>query len=674
MTKAADMSVPVALPGSAPAPTGGAAEKAPKTGGGLPFDPFRVVSALLQRWIWIVAAGAVLAVAGGCTAYYMVKPQFTAAAQLMREEATGTFRASELGEPFRPRQLAVPTLVSLMRSAVVLQRVSERTQPRLSPREILGGLTITPERNTDLITITFKSSRSGEAAMRVLNVYGAEIVRMTRDMQAQEATEVNRLLKQQLTKADDDLRTLNTELLTFSREAGLISADKEIDAYLRKLGELDLRYESTRIEYETLDLKITALEKELAEHNPLAERLQSARERLADLRALFKDANPLVAEQQERVTAAEKQLAEASGKPIAPPRQGESGIATSFYQDLHTLRTQKEVLAAQLDKLKSVRAGTDERLRALPEKGMQYARIKARQQSLEAAQSILASRQREAQLYEENPLGYYRFFETRPDQVDVAGRGRKVLVLATAGGFAGAGLAFLLVALIELLDDRIKTLADVRRVTRLPVLARLPDLAELDAVAQSTWAFRTWMALQAQLQSGPDRALVCGVAASSAAEGCSTWLELLGHAAAQREGRVLVVTNRTPRNGVTVDLDEALRLPDHVRPEPGSPLWLFLPGSWRWDAGTRAQWQAALAQWRSLPGLVVLIEITGVDQPETLLFAESLTQLVWLVGSRQAHTGETRHRLEVLRHAKCHLAGVVVNRTRPLIPWVPQLV
>ncbi len=657
---------------AAPVPPTETASAPPASAGvGLPFDPWRIVAAVLRRWHWILLSGAALAVAGGTAGYFEFDPVFTASAQLMRQEPGGTFRASEIGEPFQPRQLSVPTLVSFMKSPAVLQRVSEQTQPRLSPLAILSGLTITPERNTDLITVAFKSTRSGPTAMRVLNIFGVEVVRFTRDLQRQEAADVDRLLTKQLAKADDDLREVNGELLTFSKSAGVVDVDKEIDAYLRKLGDLDMKYESTRIDHDTLDLRIAALEKELAAHNPLADRVQAARDRLADLRTQYTDANPLVADQKDRVAELEKQLSEAAGKPVAPPREGESGLATSFYEELFTLKTQKDVLAAQLEKLKAVRASVDDRLRALPEKGMQYARIKARQQSLETAQSLLASRQREAQLYEDNPLGYYRFFDAKPDQVEIAGRGKKILLLAVAGGVLGAFVCLAFVALAESFDDRLKTVADVRRATKLPVLARLPELESLDAVAQANWAFRTWMALEAKLSATPNRTIVCGLLAAGEGEGRSTWLELLGRAASQREGAVLVLTNAAPRNGQVVDLDEALAAPASIPNEAGSPTWLLAPVQWRWDASRRRQWQAALEVWRRTPGLVVLVELTAADQPDTLLMAESLPQLIWLTASGQARAQQTAERLDLLRHARCQFAGVVINRARPLFPRIP---
>ena len=662
---------PANVPSSSPVASAssavGSTSSAP-AGFELPFDPLRLVAAILRKWHWILLSAVLPALLGGAAGYFKFESHFTASTQLMRQEMSGSFRSSESGETFKPRQVSVPTLVSLMKSATLLQRVSEQTQPRLAPRAILGDLTITPERNTDLITVTFRSARSAEAALRVLNTLGAEVVKMVRDMQAQEAADVNRLYKQQIAKGDEDLRRINQELLAFAKEAGLVSVDKEMDARLGRLGSLDFRYETLRIDYETLDLRIQALEKELTQHNPLAERLDAAKEKLAGLRSQFTDANPAVADQIDRVAELERMLPDAGVKQILPPRQGESAMAASFYQELLTLRTQKEVLAAQLEKLKAVRVTEDAKLRELPEKGMQYARIKAREQSVAAAQALLASRQREAQLYEENPPGYYKYFEAKPDQVEIAGRGKKLMMVSAGGGVLGLFLSVAFVCLIESMDDRIKTIADAKRATKLPLLAALPDFAGMDAVAQADWAFRTWMALQARLAGGPNQSLVCGITAAADGEGCSTWVELLARAAAQRENPILAVIDRQPLNGVTTDLAAALGAPAEVVRKAGSVTWLVTPQGFRWDPDRRRQWWIALEEWQKTPGLVLLLEIKSVEQPETLLLAERIPQLIWLSGGSLGRVRLTMQRLEILRHAKCRFVGMVFNREKKLFP------
>lgn len=622
----------------------------------------------MLRWRLVLILGVVFAGFGGGAGLLKLTTSYKAGAQLMRQESSANFRASELGEPFKPRQLSVPTFVGFMKSPAVLQRVAEQAQ--MPARAIAEGLTILPERNTDLITLGFTSTRSAQAAARVLNVFGSEVVRLTKDMQSQEAAEVNRLLKRQLAKAEDDLRAVNRERLDFSRQAGLINVDKEIDAYLRSLGELDMRYETTRIEHETLDLKTSALERELGASNPQAERVEVAREKLAELLQQFTEANPVVQEQKAALVEMEARLKDSAARPIAPPRQGESSLATSFYAELVNLKTHKQVIAAQLEQIRVVRSGVEEKLRGLPEKGMELARIKARQQSLETSQSLLASRQREAQLYEENAFGYYRFFDARLEEVEVAGRSTKLVLLSFGGGVLGVLLGITFVCLVESLDDRIKTVADLKRVTRLPLLATLPLLDSLDAVAQANWAFRTWLALQSRLTLDPRRAVICGFVASNGHEGCSSWVELLGRAASQRNERVLIVTNRAPINGCTLPLAEALSRPEAVTSTPGNPQWLLAPPEWRWDAASRLQWREALATWSRPSGLVVLVELTAADQPDTLLFADELPQLIWLAGSGMARGRDTSQILQSFQHSGCRFAGAVLNREVKLFPWL----
>jgi len=638
-----------------------------KAGVSLPFDPLRLVAALLRRWLVILGAGVVVGALGCVTGFLKFKAEYKAVAQLLRQERSDTFRSSELGDPFKPRQLSVSTLVSFMKSPAILQRASEQAQ--LSAKAIAGGLIVAPERNTDLINLSFKTIRSAQTAVRVLNVFGNEVVRLTRDMQAQEAAEMNRLLKRQLAKAEDDLRVANKEQLDFSRQAGLINVDKEIDAYLRSLGDLDMKFETIRIEHDTLDLKIRALERELEANNPLTEHLQVAREKLTELLQQYTEANPLVEEQKAVVADLEKRFKETGIKPIAPPRQSEGGLAIGFYTELLSLKTQKEVTAAQLEQLKSVRSGVEDKLRGLPEKGMQLARIKARQQLLEIAQSLLAGRQHEAQLYEENALGYYRFFESKLDEVEVTGRGKKLILLTVAGGVLGVFFVAAFVCLVESLDDHIKTAADLKRITRLPLLGTLPVLDALDAVAQSNWAFRTWLALQTRLAAGPRRETVCGFVSAAGREGCSTWVELLARAAGQRNENVIAVLNRAPINGSTMPLDEALANPSAVSTSPGQPQWLITPAGWSWDAGRRRQWKSALEIWSHSARLVVLVELTAADQPETLLLAEELPQLIWLSGSGVARGRETGERLQTFQHAGCRFAGAVLNHEVKLFPW-----
>ena len=512
--------------GNTPAP---AASSAPRPASGPAVDPLRVLGALVRGWKTIVLGGVVVCGLGYGIGRLKFGALYTATANLMRQEAAGTYRVAETADSVKPRQLSTPTVVSLMKSPTLLQRVSTQTHPPLTARAIAGGLTITPERNTDLIHVSFQSTRSPQNAVGTLNLIGAEVVRLTRDMQVQEAANANKFLKDQLHKADEDLREVNQQLLTFVNEAGLIDADRELDTDLRLLDDLNRRAENLRLDLESLELRLHALETELAHHNPIADRLLTARDRLKDLHQRLGETNALVEQQISQIAILEQELSAVFSKNNIP-REGEIGIAAAFYKDLLPLQSQRAVLTAEFEKTKSAREALAAKLHTRPQQRLEYARLRARRQSLESAQALLAGRQRETQFYEENPPGYYRFFEAKLEDVETSGRRKKWLFAAIIGGVLGVLGSVVFVGLREIFDDRLKTAGDVRRVSQLPLLATLPDLATLDEAAQAHWASRAWPVLRSQLALDGEAGIVFGIGAASRGEGCTTWIQLLAAA------------------------------------------------------------------------------------------------------------------------------------------------
>lgn len=89
-----------------------------------------------------------------------------------------------------------------------------------------------------------------------------------------------------------------------------------------------------------------------------------------------------------------------------------------------------------------------------------------------------------------------------------------------------------------------------------------------------------------------------------------------------------------------------------------------LPG-WVWNLERRKQWEKALEYWRQIDNLVIFVELPPASEPEAVLLAEHLPQLIWLVGSGKADARETAAQLETLRHARCNLVGAVLNQAPP---------
>ncbi len=650
-----------------------AADDAPKPKSfQLPFDPLRLVDALCRRWWWPLLVGTLAAVALVAVGRGRFETRHVASLQLLKQAPPTNIRASESGDPFKPREISIPTLISMMRSTSVLERVAAQTgAPPVDADVIRSGLTISPERNTDIIFVSYNSPESSAAAVRVLNAYADEVLRLTRQMQQQDAAEMNRFLLTQLKDADAELLKTNEALLAYAKEANLLDADKQMDAFLGELGNFNLKYEATRLDAETLDLKIKSIEDELAKVSQSGGRVKAVQDEIAQLLTKYTEEHPAVTEARERLAAVEKSVAEENTKTDGPPAAG-GAIAESLYLQLVELRPQRQIFAEQMRKLLEVKAGIEQKLAQLPRKALEYATIKSRQQALTTTRGLLASRQKEAALHEGNSLGYYRLLAPAREQDATVEKPTKKLVIFGVGGLAG-GAAFVafVIVFLELLNQRVRTPADLKRATGLPLAGVVPD-APGDAAAASAWAFRTWTRLAPSLPAGPGEATT--VALIGAGESVAPLAHLLANAAVNRGSHVLLVLlSPDTCEASDLSLDHALAQPGDVlaralSTESTGPLVVRTPADWTWTAARRTQLAAALATWRLTPELAVLAALPPADLPETLLLAEAMPHLLWHETGDARTAGQLKEAVQIYRDAGCNLAGAFMEKAARLRP------
>ncbi|HUR59910.1 MAG TPA: polysaccharide biosynthesis/export family protein, partial [Opitutaceae bacterium] len=169
--------------------------------------------------------------------------------------------------------------------------------------------------------------------------------------------------------------------------------------------------------------------------------------------------------------------------------------------------------------------------------------LKVRQ--LDSYLGLLISRQRAIQVFKESPPGNFR--EMQPANPETVSRNDPYTMVALLSAFCGVlGMIGAGAELLrrELFDTRLKTEADVARVTALPVLANLGDIRQMSLATRETWAFRAWIALQDRLAFSPNHGLICGITSSNSGDGRSTWINLLAGAARKCGFRVLTIATR----------------------------------------------------------------------------------------------------------------------------------
>ncbi|MDX1953461.1 MAG: polysaccharide biosynthesis/export family protein [Verrucomicrobiota bacterium] len=671
----------------------------------LPFDPWRLFTALKRGWLWLIAGALALAGVALFVGLFAIKQKVTVS--LYKREIPNAFKSNEPQDPYGSRELSDQTLFTLMKSGDVINRVLARAQTNIPPIMIKGDqlakmISITPSANQDVVLLTVKGNENVEEMVTLANLYAEEVVRYSKVLQAGESVDVSAYLAQRVAAAEAELGKANQQLIEFNRKNGFHNFEEESKAFITQVSALEAKYMNMGLDLDTIKMKLAALTQQKSQHNPSSEKLRAAQEELENLLHVrgFTDEHPLVIAQRARI----KNMQSAAGKgELSTPSKTGATVAGPISGDIDRqimeLTVQQRALEHQLQNYETQKEEARNRLGGFSQKTIEFATLKTKIQTLEATRQALVKRQTDTQLFVDNALGYYRIFSPASSKaVNNKSRWAKIGLIAFAGGLMGFVMAAGLVMLTEVMDTRLKTAADVERFTKLPVLATLGDLRTMDPDTQIAWAFRTLTLLKGKLSYSPHQALVCGFISARHGEGRSTWVKLLVSAASQRGLRVLTVDTRptseapkteaprpTPPPGATEGPENKVHEPVEAQDSTLTPSVLAspmqvaeqlqdpnaepvvhipLPG-WVWNLERRQQWQHALSYWKKIDNLVLLVELPPACEPESVLLAENVPQLIWLTGSGMPDATETAQHLETLRYGNCNLVGAVLNHAPP---------
>lgn len=605
----------------------------PAAGSSIVFDPFRLAGALLERYRWVLyaaAAGLLLFLALG---FLRATNRYEATARLIKREPPSAFRAGEIGDPYKPRTLSSATLVASALSDNVLARVSAQSEPPLSLGMLRLSATAAELRGTDFLQLTVRHTVSAQAASDLVNLWGKEIVDFSRDLQSRESREVRTYLQQQLEATDADLNRVNQDILDYSRRENIIDAERQTDALLRQLSDLDLRYETARIDFQTIEFKLKALETELAHYSVSDDRLVSVRNELRDALSRYTEQNPLVQNLRAKIAALEAE--NATKRTTEPTLADYAGTALggSLYMELLDLRARRDGAEKQLAGFIALRDSARARVEELPDKIAALTRLRLGQRGLETARQLLAARLREATLFSERSPGYYQVFSSAtPQSVGATSRVFKIIVYGLAGLVLGAGAGLLVVAGRELLDTRLRTAAEARRIFQVPILAVLEPAADPTPAVGSLWV--TWATPAA------NRHLPALLWAPKPDENeFRLWQALLAEAARlQPELRTL----------------DAGHLPSPVLPNATrlDPAKLTIAG-----ARTAADTHRLAPLW---------IRLAGDTVEPSLTLARAWGGVVLIVPADQAPISAWQRQARLLREAGVPLHGLIVTNA---LPW-----
>jgi capsular exopolysaccharide synthesis family protein len=382
------------------------------------------------------------------------------------------------------RQEFAQTQYKILQSRSVAQRIIEKLNLK-NHREFKGGfrdgvdaeasmkvmvdnflnkLTVTPEKNSFLVRVSFESE-DPVLAREVTNALVQEYTQFGMESRSQAFGAVQKWLDYQLQVLRSKVESSEKQLYSFAEKSNVINPENKDNVVLQKytdLSNLLTKAESERMAKESQykQIQTGGLDSSIILNNPLTvklrEELSIQEAKVASLGRVFKSGHPELQTEQAKL-----------GQLRARLNAETKRLGSSIKADYESAKRTEEMLRQNLSEQR-------ERVAKLQRQTVDYKILKRDVEANDALYKGLLTRMKEASIAStmiptnvqvideaERPLN-----PTRPNKA------LNLVFASLLGIFGGIGLAFL----IEHLDDSIKSAEELEEVSKLPVLSLVPAL------------------------------------------------------------------------------------------------------------------------------------------------------------------------------------------------------
>jgi len=445
-------------------------------------------------------------------------PQYQATSRLILDERQSS--VTELGQQLSelPEFGGTVNPLATLAELVTSQRVLELTYASLEAAEIPGVAEQFPQKEvveeklkisvlpaTNILELTFTGD-DPELTAAFLNHLAGAIVEENIEATNSQATTVRQFLENRLPKLQGKLNELERSEQRYREQNGIVSLPEQTQNSIDSLAELQERERTVLTEIEEAGTRIASL-KEVTKVDSLTqayrsveagqdENLKQLKAQLTDLelryiesRSRLGDRHPELLALQDQVTALRKQYSERLAEQL--PSDGDTAgaaagnvpataIASSelgqdLISDLILSELKLSALSKHLKRLRADRIEVETAIAKLPHQQQFLAQLSRQQQETSVSLEVLQRKLEEARIAEAQLVSLVRVIDEAVAPVEQSWPNIPViLVLAAASGMVLAAMA---VVLLELLDDKVYDLEDIRALSGLPVLGSAPRVA-----------------------------------------------------------------------------------------------------------------------------------------------------------------------------------------------------
>lgn len=423
----------------------------------IPFDPFRLVLAVMEKWKMIALWGLMAGGAGAAYAILVLGDTYKAKLELLKE-FTSEYYDPDPSRPYAPRPLDDEALMVKAYSSDVFELAAQKMDNKISAGELKGSITIEQVGGMGLFAATGATKRGATEAYEITMAYSKALMEMTAQMRKSEALDEADQLRNQLEAKQADIVKTNKELLDYSEQNEIFDEEKQLANLYTNLSSFRQKREEKTAERDAKMNSMQDLIRQIKAPRGLRSLIDEKNKALAALRQDSTDDHPQV----KNILAELQQLNARLDEAVR-----ETGEVDIFASNVDTtlldnyLRLQGEVAVAD-----SLIAGYDRELEriavekeTLPDKFLKMRTYKSRLDEMNRRTTQMEERLKDVTIYaEKNAQPLVKEFQTiTPADVSYRSRITKALILGTVGMCLGMAAAIGLSLLREFFRRTVRT-------------------------------------------------------------------------------------------------------------------------------------------------------------------------------------------------------------------------
>lgn len=465
------------------------------------FDIFRYLGVILRRKEIIILTTVIMGLFS-LFSYLKSTKYYRTSARLLFSPYEGTIIDDKsTWKYYTDRNRNFNTHLELLKSRIVLERVSENLGEIVPVGVIAGGLTIKPGEfggeETNIIELTFKHT-DAVVARDVVNELCKTYVEYRREVNAQEDTRLILKLNVQIDKVQNDLTTKEDALRKFKENNRMVQLSQDADLLTTKLADMEIALQQTQLNLLETKERLSSLQSQIGKQqvtvvqsmtyeNPMQSRLSELELELNTLSGEYSQDHFKIKQIKQQIEnlkqAMQSEIEKEVTKNAAKRTLIKNPIRESLLQTFVNQSIEISALEAKRTAQEQIIEKLSLRMEKLPALEQEYAFLLREREALDKTLKMLKMKLEETKIQRDSKESELKILELA--KLPKEAISSKKISSIFIGLFIGLIIGIALVFLIEYLDQSLKDPTEVEKNLELPLIGIVPLIETENAIVDN---------------------------------------------------------------------------------------------------------------------------------------------------------------------------------------------